>query len=131
LGHKAVDLRVEPHGVVLTFEDEGVAFDPLQAPLDSCAKRAARIRPELMLQSNAWTFDEALVDLTTRTPRWRKRCSLPVSVLGNAATKAMCRGYLYGAIVALTWSCSVRASVPSPVTPGANTTNAFTACPRS
>jgi len=34
------------------------------------AKRAARIRPELMLQSNAWTFDEALVDLTTRTPRW-------------------------------------------------------------
>jgi len=34
------------------------------------AKRAARIRPELMLQSNDWTFDEALVDLTTRTPRW-------------------------------------------------------------
>jgi len=43
LGHKAVDLRVEPHGVVLTFEDECVAFDPLQAPLDFCAKLATRI----------------------------------------------------------------------------------------
>ncbi len=34
------------------------------------AKRAARIKPELMMQANRWTFDEALESLTTRTPYW-------------------------------------------------------------
>src|SRR3546814_18979125 len=39
--------------------------------------------------------------------RSANRCNLPVSVRGRLSTKAMARGYLYGAIVALTWSCSV------------------------
>lgn len=34
------------------------------------AKRAARVKPELMMQANAWTYDEALDSLTTRTPYW-------------------------------------------------------------
>jgi uncharacterized protein (DUF885 family) len=34
------------------------------------AKRAARIRPELMMHSGEWTFEQALESLTTRTPRW-------------------------------------------------------------
>ncbi|TCO77127.1 DUF885 family protein [Chromatocurvus halotolerans] len=34
------------------------------------AKRAARVKPELMMQANAWTYDEALTSLTTRTPYW-------------------------------------------------------------
>lgn len=34
------------------------------------AKRAARILPELMLQANLWTYEEALESLTTRTPYW-------------------------------------------------------------
>ncbi|MFN2327801.1 MAG: DUF885 family protein [Chromatocurvus sp.] len=33
-------------------------------------KRAARVKPELMMQANAWTYDEALTSLTTRTPYW-------------------------------------------------------------
>jgi len=34
------------------------------------AKRAARVKPELMMQANAWTYNEALTSLTTRTPYW-------------------------------------------------------------
>jgi len=34
------------------------------------AKRAARVKPELMMQTNAWTYNEALTSLTTRTPYW-------------------------------------------------------------
>jgi uncharacterized protein (DUF885 family) len=34
------------------------------------AKRAARILPELKLQSNEWTYDEARASLTSRTPYW-------------------------------------------------------------
>lgn len=34
------------------------------------AKRAARVLPELMLQANQWTYDEALASLTSRTPYW-------------------------------------------------------------
>ncbi len=33
-------------------------------------KRAARVLPELMLQANLWTYDEALQSLTSRTPYW-------------------------------------------------------------
>src|SRR6185503_19768617 len=36
-----------------------------------------------------------------------KRCTFPVSVRGNASTNSMARGYLYGAIARLTWSCRV------------------------
>ena len=34
------------------------------------AKRAARVKPELMMHANAWTYDEALHSLTSRTPYW-------------------------------------------------------------
>lgn len=34
------------------------------------AKRAARVLPELQLHANAWTYDEALKSLTSRTPYW-------------------------------------------------------------
>ncbi|MGP1283855.1 MAG: DUF885 family protein [Parasphingopyxis sp.] len=34
------------------------------------AKRAARVLPELMLHANEWTFDEARISLTSRTPYW-------------------------------------------------------------
>ena len=35
-----------------------------------------------------------------------KRCSLPVSVRGSLATNSISRGYLYGAMLAFTWSCN-------------------------
>lgn len=35
-------------------------------------KRAARVLPELMLQANLWTYDEALKSLTSRTPYWMR-----------------------------------------------------------
>lgn len=34
------------------------------------ANRAARLRAELLAQSNEWTFDQALASLTGRTPKW-------------------------------------------------------------
>ena len=34
------------------------------------AKRAARVKPELMMHANRWTYDEALESLVTRTPYW-------------------------------------------------------------
>jgi len=34
------------------------------------AKRAARVKPELMMQANRWNYDEALHSLTSRTPYW-------------------------------------------------------------
>lgn len=34
------------------------------------AKRAARVRPELMMQANAWTWAEANASLIARTPKW-------------------------------------------------------------
>jgi hypothetical protein len=36
------------------------------------AKRAARVLPELMMQANEWTYDQALQSLTSRTPYWMK-----------------------------------------------------------
>ncbi|HKS57532.1 MAG TPA: DUF885 family protein [Steroidobacteraceae bacterium] len=36
------------------------------------AKRAARVLPELMMQANEWTYDQALHSLTSRTPYWMK-----------------------------------------------------------
>ena len=39
-----------------------------------------------------------------------KRCSLPVSVRGSAVQNSIARGYLYGAMWALTKSCSSRAN---------------------
>lgn len=34
------------------------------------AKRAARVKPELMMHANTWTYAEALHSLTRRTPYW-------------------------------------------------------------
>lgn len=34
------------------------------------AKRAAQVLPELMLQANLWTYEQALASLTSRTPYW-------------------------------------------------------------
>ncbi len=34
------------------------------------ANRAARLRAELMAHANAWSFDQALAWLTSRTPKW-------------------------------------------------------------
>jgi uncharacterized protein (DUF885 family) len=34
------------------------------------AKRAARVKPELMMHAQRWTCDEALASLTSRTPYW-------------------------------------------------------------
>ena len=34
------------------------------------AKRAARVKPELMMQAKLWTYEEALKSLTSRTPYW-------------------------------------------------------------
>jgi uncharacterized protein (DUF885 family) len=36
------------------------------------AKRAARVLPELMMQANEWTYEQALQSLTSRTPYWMK-----------------------------------------------------------
>ncbi|MEL7047097.1 MAG: DUF885 family protein, partial [Pseudomonadota bacterium] len=36
------------------------------------AKRAARVKPELMMHARLWTYDEALDSLTSRTPYWMK-----------------------------------------------------------
>src|SRR5262249_28749810 len=47
--------------------------------------------------------------------RSSKRCSLPVCVRGNWVTYSMVRGYLYGAMVALTWSCSILVAAASPL----------------
>src|SRR3546814_6253070 len=63
--------------------------------------------------------------------RSANRCNLPVSVRGRLSTKAMARGYLYGAIVALTWSCSVLTMASSPEKPGLSTTKALTTLPLS
>jgi uncharacterized protein (DUF885 family) len=34
------------------------------------AKRAARVKPELMMHARQWTYDQALHSLTSRTPYW-------------------------------------------------------------
>jgi uncharacterized protein (DUF885 family) len=34
------------------------------------AKRAARVKPELMMHAQQWTYEEALYSLTSRTPYW-------------------------------------------------------------
>ncbi|MEM1188041.1 MAG: DUF885 family protein [Pseudomonadota bacterium] len=36
------------------------------------AKRAARVKPELMMHARLWTYTEALDSLTSRTPYWMK-----------------------------------------------------------
>ena len=51
-----------------------------------------------------------------------KRRNLPVSVFGSCATNSIARGYLYGAIACLTWSCSACASTASPGAPLDRTT---------
>src|SRR5690606_32705157 len=64
---------------------------------------------------------------------WRSlnRWSLPVSVRGSAATNSTTRGYLNGAMVFFTWSCSVLTIAASPVWPGLSTQMASTTMPRS
>lgn len=37
------------------------------------ANRAARLLPELKVQANEWSFDEALTSLATRTPYWMEK----------------------------------------------------------
>lgn len=51
-------------------------------------------------------------------------------VRGSALTNSTARGYLYGAMVSLTWVWSSRTVAPSAGTPAARTTYAFTSMPR-
>src|SRR5262249_6910432 len=64
---------------------------------------------------------------------WRSlnRCNLPVDVLGSSVTNTTRRGYLYGAMRSLTWSCSSLTFASSPVTPSRSTTKAVTTWPRA
>ena len=55
----------------------------------------------------------------------------PLAVFGSSSTNSMARGYLYGAVIALTCSCSSVARASSASCPGRRTTNALTICPRS
>src|SRR4030095_2221200 len=57
--------------------------------------------------------------------------NFPVAVLGSASTNSISRGYLYGAIVALTKFLSSEISASLGATLAAATMNAFTFCPRS
>ena len=52
--------------------------------------------------------ERVLRDLTASSAARR---TLPEAVLGRSAAKSTIRGYLYGAVWPLTWSCSSRASV--------------------
>ena len=52
-------------------------------------------------------------------------------VLGSSATNSMIRGYLYGAVVFFTCSCSSASSSGLAAYPSASTTVAFTTAPRS
>src|SRR3954454_4531688 len=63
--------------------------------------------------------------------RSRVRCTLPVGVRGRASRNSTRRGYLYGAIRALTCACRSAASASPGVASGVTTTNALTTCPRS
>src|SRR5262249_40246907 len=60
-----------------------------------------------------------------------KRWIFPVCVFGKASTNLTTRGYLYGAMVALTWSCKILTRRLSATTPAFSTTKAATTCPRS
>src|SRR5262249_6414784 len=62
-------------------------------------------------------------------PRSLKRCSLPVLVLGRDGRNSIALGYLYGAIFALTSSCSSAIRSGPASTPSASTTNALTIWP--
>src|SRR4029077_8568082 len=79
---------------------------------------------------------EVAFDLERRQRRHERRRSslrriLPEIVLGRDSTNSISRGYLYGAVTVLTWSCSSRASASEPSWPGASTTNALTMLVRS
>src|SRR4051812_2490417 len=63
--------------------------------------------------------------------RRRVRCTLPVGVRGSASRNWIRRGYLYGAIRALTWAWRSAASASPATAPGVATTNALTTWPRS
>src|SRR5579859_2892512 len=63
--------------------------------------------------------------------RSRYRWVFPLIVLGSSVTNSTTRGYLYGAIEALTKSCSSTALAASPAAASRNTTNACTIMPRS
>src|SRR5262245_65354864 len=61
-------------------------------------------------------YDASLCDAASAAMRRSsKRCSLPVWVRGNWVTYSIARGYLYGAIVALTYSCSTLVQAVSPL----------------
>ena len=66
---------------------------------------AARLRPARRLQAPHGA-----------RPRSTLRCTLPVGVRGSASRNLIRRGYLYGAIRSLTWSCSSRAATGSDAT---------------
>ena len=59
------------------------------------------------------------------------RRTLPVAVRGSSVANSTIRGYLYGAVSALTWSCSSRASASEGAWPSRSTTTARTTLPRS
>ena len=56
---------------------------------------------------------------------------LPEMVLGSSSTNSISRGYLYGALTRLQWSCNSSTSAYEPAWPGARITNALTIWPRS
>ena len=59
------------------------------------------------------------------------RRTLPELVRGSSSANSTMRGYLYGAVSALTWSCSSRASASEGSWPSRSTTIARTTAPRS
>mgnify|MGYP004468141529 CR=1 FL=1 len=54
------------------------------------------------------------------------RLIFPLNVFGISSTNSMIRGYLYGAVVRLTWSCSSFFSASDGTVPWTRTTVAFT-----
>ena len=59
------------------------------------------------------------------------RCTLPLAVFGSSLANSTIRGYLYGAVSVLTWSCSSVRSASDAWIPSRSTTIARTTEPRS
>src|SRR3954453_617300 len=59
------------------------------------------------------------------------RLIFPLAVFGSDSANSTMRGYLYGAVSDLTWSCSSRASSSLGSAPARSTTTARTTAPRS
>src|SRR4051794_20403268 len=59
------------------------------------------------------------------------RLIFPLAVFGSDSANSTMRGYLYGAVSALTWSCSSWTSSSPGSTPARSTTTARTTAPRS